>query len=56
MVGTPYYFAPELMLQQKYDSKVDMWGLGIVLMELCTLQERPINGQACRIVEASVAL
>eukprot|EP00668_Euglena_longa_P001881 GGOE01002202.1.p1 GENE.GGOE01002202.1~~GGOE01002202.1.p1 ORF type:complete len:804 (-),score=250.55 GGOE01002202.1:507-2879(-) len=45
VVGTPYYFAPELMLQQKYDSKVDMWGLGIVLMELCTLRERPINGQ-----------
>ena len=22
VVGTPYYFAPELMLQQKYDSKV----------------------------------
>jgi len=45
VVGTPYYFAPELMLQQTYDAKVDIWGLGTVLLELCTLKERPLNGQ-----------
>eukprot|EP01006_Ploeotia_vitrea_P031995 TRINITY_DN64269_c0_g1_i1.p1 TRINITY_DN64269_c0_g1~~TRINITY_DN64269_c0_g1_i1.p1 ORF type:complete len:889 (-),score=108.46 TRINITY_DN64269_c0_g1_i1:398-3064(-) len=45
IVGTPYYFSPELMLQQKYNSKVDMWGLGIVMMELATLKERPVNSQ-----------
>eukprot|EP01064_Diplonema_japonicum_P022284 TRINITY_DN319_c0_g1_i1.p1 TRINITY_DN319_c0_g1~~TRINITY_DN319_c0_g1_i1.p1 ORF type:complete len:730 (+),score=276.86 TRINITY_DN319_c0_g1_i1:101-2290(+) len=43
IVGTPYYFAPELLLRQRYTNKVDLWGLGVVLLELCTLRERPIN-------------
>ncbi|KPA83256.1 putative protein kinase [Leptomonas pyrrhocoris] len=42
-VGTPYYLAPERMLQQCYDGKVDVWGLGVVLLELLTLREQPIN-------------
>ena len=45
VVGTPYYFAPELLLRQRYTNKVDLWGLGVVLLELCTLKERPINSQ-----------
>lgn len=44
-VGTPYYFAPELLLQQVYSNKVDVWGLGVVMLELLTLRERPINSQ-----------
>ena len=44
-VGTPYYFAPEVMLKQTYNSKVDVWGLGVVVLELLTLRERPINSQ-----------
>ncbi|KAG5498709.1 hypothetical protein JKF63_02997 [Porcisia hertigi] len=43
VVGTPYYLAPERMLQQCYDGKVDIWGLGVVLLELLTLREQPIN-------------
>eukprot|EP01063_Lacrimia_lanifica_P029030 TRINITY_DN4359_c0_g1_i1.p2 TRINITY_DN4359_c0_g1~~TRINITY_DN4359_c0_g1_i1.p2 ORF type:complete len:730 (+),score=345.05 TRINITY_DN4359_c0_g1_i1:65-2254(+) len=45
VVGTPYYFAPELLLRQRYTNKVDLWGLGIIILELCTLRERPINSQ-----------
>lgn len=45
VVGTPYYFAPELMQHQRYTNKVDMWGMGVVVLELCTLRERPINSQ-----------
>ena len=45
IVGTPYYFAPELLLRQRYTNKVDMWGIGVVVLELCTLRERPINSQ-----------
>eukprot|EP00754_Rhynchopus_humris_P011730 Rhum_TRINITY_DN14247_c15_g1::Rhum_TRINITY_DN14247_c15_g1_i1::g.77147::m.77147/K10297/FBXO11; F-box protein 11 len=45
VVGTPYYFAPELLLRQRYTNKVDIWGIGVVLLELCTLRERPINSQ-----------
>eukprot|EP00755_Sulcionema_specki_P006908 Sspe_Gene.36769::Locus_17764_Transcript_10_10_Confidence_0.458_Length_1281::g.36769::m.36769/K08857/NEK1_4_5; NIMA (never in mitosis gene a)-related kinase 1/4/5 len=43
VVGTPFYFAPEIMLQRKYSTKVDIWNLGVVLLELCTLRQRPVN-------------
>lgn len=44
-VGTPLYLAPERMLCQVYDAKVDVWGLGVVMLELVTLREQPINSQ-----------
>ena len=43
VVGTPFYFAPEIMLQRKYTTKVDIWNLGVVFLELCTLRQRPAN-------------
>ncbi|RHW71784.1 protein kinase [Trypanosoma brucei equiperdum] len=45
VVGTPLYIAPEHMLQEEYDGKVDVWGLGVVMLELTTLQEQPINSR-----------
>ena len=37
-VGTPLYLAPELIKQQPYDFKVDVWALGCVLYTLATLE------------------
>ncbi|PBJ80824.1 protein kinase [Trypanosoma cruzi cruzi] len=45
IVGTPFYLAPERMLHQVYDEKVDVWGLGVVMLELVTLQDQPINSR-----------
>jgi len=36
-VGTPAYMSPELMRNERYDYHVDMWALGCIVYELCTL-------------------
>jgi len=33
-VGTPFYFAPELLRSDHYDQSVDIWSLGIIFLEL----------------------
>ena len=36
-VGTYNYMAPEIIKGQKYNNKVDIWALGCIIYELCTL-------------------
>ncbi|GFH29941.1 protein kinase domain-containing protein, partial [Haematococcus lacustris] len=36
ILGTPYYLAPELCEDKPYNTKSDMWALGVVLYECCT--------------------
>eukprot|EP01012_Entosiphon_sulcatum_P031746 TRINITY_DN40452_c0_g1_i1.p1 TRINITY_DN40452_c0_g1~~TRINITY_DN40452_c0_g1_i1.p1 ORF type:complete len:505 (+),score=106.77 TRINITY_DN40452_c0_g1_i1:64-1578(+) len=38
LCGTPYYFSPELCRNKPYNSKSDVWALGCIVYELCTLQ------------------
>ncbi|XP_027131142.1 serine/threonine-protein kinase Nek11 isoform X2 [Larimichthys crocea] len=35
--GTPYYMSPEVLTQQGYDCKSDIWALGCLLFEMCSL-------------------
>ena len=38
VIGTPYYMPPENCQSEPYTSKSDVWALGIILYELCTLE------------------
>ena len=38
IVGTPYYLSPELCEEKPYNHKSDIWSLGCVLYEMCTLR------------------
>ncbi|XP_061478366.1 serine/threonine-protein kinase Nek3 isoform X2 [Rhineura floridana] len=37
-VGTPYYVPPEIWENTPYNNKSDIWSLGCILYELCTLK------------------
>uniref|UniRef100_A0A8C2V1J5 non-specific serine/threonine protein kinase n=1 Tax=Chinchilla lanigera TaxID=34839 RepID=A0A8C2V1J5_CHILA len=58
-IGTPYYLSPEICQNQPYNNKTDIWSLGCVLYELCTLKH-PFEGKnlqqlALMICQARVA-
>ncbi|XP_064832678.1 serine/threonine-protein kinase Nek5-like [Oncorhynchus masou masou] len=46
-VGTPYYLSPEICDNRPYNNKTDIWSLGCVLYELCTLRH-PFEGNSLR--------
>jgi len=42
IVGTPFYLSPEIINGTEYDSKTDIWSLGVLLYELC-VQDYPFK-------------
>ena len=51
--GTPLYLAPEVWDDLKYDDKCDVWSLGCIFYELCTLSP-PFYGQNYRELRTNV--
>jgi len=43
IVGTPYYLSPEIINNNPYSFKSDLWSLGVLLYEMCALKP-PFNG------------
>lgn len=44
-IGTPYYISPEIVQNLPYSYKSDIWALGVVLYEMCTLKY-PFTGDS----------
>ena len=58
-IGTPYYLSPEICEGKAYNAKSDIWSLGCVLYELCTLNHafdsNCMNGLIMKILRAKHA-
>jgi len=52
-LGTPFYLSPEVCMGQCYDYKSDVWMLGCILYELCTLT-RPFEGETINVTTISM--
>ncbi|RYG43338.1 hypothetical protein EON68_00565, partial [archaeon] len=53
-IGTPYYMSPELFKNMPYNHKSDVWALGCVLYELCTLVH-PFEATSLQGLSAKIA-
>ena len=50
IIGTPYYLSPELCEDRPYNEKSDVWALGCVLYEMCTLNHAFDGKSMCALV------
>lgn len=44
MMGTPFYLAPEIVNEELYTTKADIWSLGCLIYEICAL-EKPFEAK-----------
>ncbi|XP_059610989.1 serine/threonine-protein kinase Nek3-like [Phlebotomus argentipes] len=51
--GTPIYMAPEVYTTHSYSSQSDVWALGVILYEMCTLQP-PFSAQTLMKLAAAI--
>lgn len=50
ILGTPYYFSPEMCEGRNYDEKSDIWAIGCVLGEMCCLKKAFSAGNLSELV------
>ena len=47
MRGSPLYMAPEILLKKKYDARVDIWSVGVIMYE-CLFGRAPYSSSNFR--------
>lgn len=52
-IGTPMYLAPEIWKRRPYDSKCDIWSLGVLLYEMATFRY-PYNAKTAQDLSVKV--
>ena len=53
--GTPYYCAPEIWKEQPYNDKCDIWSLGCIIYEICSLRP-PFKGTSFKNLYYNISL
>lgn len=43
--GSPLYMAPEMLLKHKYDARVDLWSVGVIMYE-CLFGKAPYSSSS----------
>ena len=51
--GTPYYCSPEIWKEKSYDYKSDIWSLGCIIYEICSLRP-PFRGTSLKALRNNV--
>ncbi|KAM7347076.1 nek2 [Cochliomyia hominivorax] len=54
-VGTPYYMSPEIVKGSKYDRKSDVWAVGCLIYEMCSLRP-PFKGREFTQLSANISI
>lgn len=54
-VGTPYYMSPEIVRGSKYDRKSDVWAVGCLIYEMCSLRP-PFDGKEFTQLSANISI
>ena len=52
-IGTPYYLSPEIINGKPYDSKSDIWSLGVLLYEMMTFK-MPFNANSLHMLSVKI--
>ena len=53
-IGTPLYLSPEIINKNKYDKKIDIWGLGCILYEIITLDQPFISSKSFQVLYSKI--
>jgi NIMA (never in mitosis gene a)-related kinase len=52
-VGTPYYLSPEIINNKPYDTKSDIWSLGVLLYQMMSFK-MPFNAQSLPLLSIKI--